>query len=121
VAADGEKPLARVGTASGPPTVAYIEGIAASTWGVDQEQLKEAIERFDGDEDARHVVARQARDLADSGRIAEDFDYELTVDAVVDNLAEAPDEHSLVERWNWWIGSLEVSHGGYNEFRVRRV
>jgi hypothetical protein len=87
--------------------------------GVDQSRLKSALERYDGSEETRHVVARQARDLADSGRIAEDFDYELTVADVLDNLDDAPDGHTLAERWNWWIGSLEVSHGGYHEFRVR--
>lgn len=88
---------------------------------MDQDRLKEALEQFDADEDARHVIARQARDLADAGRFEADFGDELTVDEVVSNLEDAPDGHSLVERWNWWIGSLEVSHGGYNEFRVRRV
>jgi hypothetical protein len=87
--------------------------------GVDQSRLKSALERYDGSEETRHVVARQARDLADSGQNAEDFDYELTVADVLDNLDDAPDGHTLAERWNWWIGSLEVSHGGYHEFRVR--
>ena len=87
---------------------------------MDTERLKTALERFEGGEERRHVVARQARDLADSGRIAEDFGYDLTVDDVLDNLDDAPEGHTLVERWNWWIGSLEVSHGGYHEFRVRR-
>jgi hypothetical protein len=87
---------------------------------VDHARLNSALERFEGSEETRHVVARQARDLADSGRIAEDFGYELTVADVLDNLDDAPDGHTLAERWNWWIGSLEVSHGGYHEFRVRR-
>jgi hypothetical protein len=87
---------------------------------VDHERLKTALERYEGDEERRHVVARQARDLADSGRIADHFGERLTVEAVLDNLDDAPDGHTLVERWNWWIGSLEVSHGGYHEFRVRR-
>ncbi|PSP50055.1 hypothetical protein BRC67_07540 [Halobacteriales archaeon QH_3_68_24] len=87
---------------------------------MDHERLKTALERFEGGEETRHVVARQARDLADSGRIAEDFGYELGVEDVLDNLADAPEGHTLAERWNWWIGSLETSHGGYHEFRVRR-
>jgi len=65
------------------------------------------------------VVARQARDLADSGQVAEDLGFELTVDAVLSELDDAPADHSLVERWNWWIGSLELSHGGYEQFQVR--
>ncbi len=65
------------------------------------------------------AVSRQARDLADSGRVAEDLGFELTVDAVVSNLRDAPDDHALVERWNWWLGALDLSHGGYLRFRVR--
>lgn len=74
---------------------------------------------FDGDEQTRRAISRQARDLADSGRIEEDFGYELTVDAIVDHLEDAPDAHSLVERWNWWVGSLDLSEGGYQRFHVR--
>lgn len=88
---------------------------------MDQERLTDALESFEGSADARRVVARQARDLADSGLIAEDFGYELAVEDVVSNLEDAPDGHTLVERWNWWIDALEVSHGGYGQFRVRRL
>lgn len=76
-------------------------------------------EEFDGTEAGRRAVSRQAQDLADSGRIAEELGYELTVKTVVENLADAPEDHDLVERWNWWIGSLELSHGNYQRFRVR--
>ncbi|MCU4718556.1 hypothetical protein [Halapricum hydrolyticum] len=74
---------------------------------------------FGATDRAAHVVARQARDLADSGQITSDFDYELTAAVVVSNLRDAPAEYSLVERWNWWLGSLELSHGGYEQFRIR--
>jgi len=74
---------------------------------------------FGGSEQVRRAVARQARDLADSGRIEDGFGYELTADAVVDHLADAPDDHSLLDRWNWWIGSLELADGSYQRFRVR--
>ncbi|MFB6165005.1 MAG: hypothetical protein ABEJ31_07585 [Haloarculaceae archaeon] len=84
----------------------------------------EALERaladaFGGTDAARHVVARQARDLADAGKIEAELGYELTVDDVVGNMADAPDDYAVVERWNWWLGSLELSHGGYDRFRVR--
>ena len=75
--------------------------------------------RFDADEQAACVVARQARDLADSGRFVSDLGLELTVETVVSNLEDAPADATLVERWNWWLGSLELSHGGYEQFRVR--
>ena len=69
----------------------------------------------------RRVVARQAGDLADSGAYDADAGVALTPQAIVSNLAEAPDDHGLVERWNWWMGALDLAHGGYERFRVRRL
>jgi hypothetical protein len=87
---------------------------------VDRQRLEsELADRYDADEEMRRVVARQAQDLADSGRITEDFGFELTVDDVLANLADGPDDHSLAECWNWWMGSLDLSHGGYDRFHVR--
>lgn len=86
---------------------------------VNQERLERELERFDGDADARHVVARQAQDLADSGALEADLGIDLDAETVVDELADAPADYSLVERWNWWMGSLELSQRGYEEFRVR--
>ncbi len=80
---------------------------------------RELETQFGGDEQTRRAISRQARDLADSGRIAADFDYELTVDTVIGHLTDAPDEHTLVERWNWWVGSLDLSKGSYQRFQVR--
>lgn len=80
---------------------------------------RELIGAFDGDAETVRVVARQASDLADSGQYDADFDGELTVADVVDNLEDAPEGYSLVERWNWWVGALELSHGGYTRFDVR--
>ena len=89
---------------------------------MDRTRLERELEAFDGgaDADARRVVARQAGDLADAGRYEADFGAPLTVETVVANLRDAPRDHGLVERWNWWVGALEVSHGGYDQFRVRR-
>lgn len=75
---------------------------------------------FDATEAERRVVARQAVDLHDSGRYAEVSGVELAVDDVVAALREAPDDLGMVERWNWWIGALELAHGGFEPFRVRR-
>jgi len=87
---------------------------------VQRQQLLDELEvAFGGSERARHIVARQARDLADSGRLQEDMDVEVTADTVVSHMADAPAEYSLVERWNWWIGSLDLSYGGYRRFSVR--
>jgi hypothetical protein len=71
--------------------------------------------------DQRRVVARMAGDLGDSGRYREVKEQELTPQAVVSNMEDAPDDHGLVERWNWWIGALDLAHGEYVEFRVRGV
>jgi hypothetical protein len=87
---------------------------------MERAQLETALaSTFDGDERLCRAISRQARDLADSGRIRADFGYELTADAVVDHLEDAPDDHTLAERWNWWIGSLDLSHGEYQRFHVR--
>ena len=75
---------------------------------------------FDGDSDELRVVVRGAGDLHDSGRYVETHGRELSVDRVISNLAEAPDDYGLVERWNWWIGALELAHGGYERFSIRR-
>ena len=74
---------------------------------------------FGGTERARQVVARQARDLSDAGYIAEDLDFELTVEDVIEHLQDAPEDHTLIERWNWWLSSLELSHGGNNRCEGR--
>jgi len=96
-----------------------FKGDAGDGRTVNREQLERELERFEGDADARRVVARQARDLSDADFLADDLGLELDVDTVVDNLGDAPADHSLVERWNWWMGSLELSHGGYEQFEVR--
>jgi len=87
---------------------------------VDREQLVEQLDTaFGGSDRARRAISRQARDLADSGRIEESFEYELTVEAVISHLSDAPDEYGVIDRWNWWIGSLELANGEYQRFRVR--
>jgi hypothetical protein len=64
------------------------------------------------------VVVRQTTDLADSGRYEADAGRPLTADAVIEGLEDAPEE-GLVERWNWWVSSLEFAYGDYAEFGVR--
>lgn len=88
---------------------------------MDRERLETELERaFGGTPAERRVVARQAADLADSGRAEADRGHPLTVGEVVEQLADAPDE-SLPSRWNWWLGSLDVAYGGYAEFQIRRL
>ncbi len=73
-----------------------------------------------GEPGERRVVVRQALDLADAGRWAETHDGErLTVDRVVGELEQAPSGEGLADRWNWWIGALELAHGGFEPFAVR--
>ena len=85
----------------------------------DAAALTAGLVTFGGEEAERRAVARHARDMADSGRYAADAGVELTPEHVVVQLADAP-EGSPADRWNWWLGALEVAHGGYVEFRVRR-
>ena len=72
----------------------------------------------------RRVVARAAGDLADDGRFGETRGAALTPQTVVGELAEAPEdvaalEGDLVARWNWWVGALDLAHGGYDPFRIQ--
>ena len=75
-------------------------------------------ETFDPAPGALRVVVRQATDLADAGRYEADTGDAFTADIVLEGLGDAPDE-GLVERWNWWLGSLEFAYGDYAEFQVQ--
>jgi hypothetical protein len=89
---------------------------------LDPAELDAALaERFGGTDAERRVVVRQARDLADSGKVARDRETPLTVPEILENLADAPEGDSLASRWNWWLGALEVAYGGYAEFQVQAV
>lgn len=83
-------------------------------------RLELALEREFGGE--AKVVVRQAVDLRDSGYYREDAGEKLSVDAVADHLRDAPEDCTdAVERWNWWLGSLELAYGArYGRFTVRR-
>ncbi|AEH38150.1 hypothetical protein [Halopiger xanaduensis] len=87
---------------------------------IDPDRLETRLrEEFDGTEGESRVVVRQAVDLADSGKYGDDIGTPLTTDAVLEELADAPDG-TPSERWNWWIGSLEVAYGGYERFGIRQ-
>jgi hypothetical protein len=87
---------------------------------IDQRFERRLDEEFDGNAGTRRVVARQARDLADSGQFEVHMDRELTAAVVVENLRDAPESLALPEKWNWWMGALELAYGGYDRFRVLR-
>jgi len=76
---------------------------------------------FGGSEAELRVVTRQIMDLVDSGKTVSDRGAELTVEEIVSHLQDAPDGSDLVERWNWWMGALDVAYGGYERFSVRFV
>ncbi|WP_255193249.1 hypothetical protein [Natronobeatus ordinarius] len=87
---------------------------------LDPDRLESRLQReFGGTAGEARVVVRQAVDLADSGRYAEDVGATLTNDVVIDELEDAPDG-TPADRWNWWIGSLELAYGSYERFGVRR-
>ena len=85
---------------------------------MDPDALADALVRFGGTDAERRVVARQARDLADAGVLERDRGHALTVETVVAELAEAP-SGGPADRWNWWVGALDVAYGGYEQFGVR--
>lgn len=83
-------------------------------------KLATALQKhFDGDARACRVVARQAGDLSDAGTYREDVCAALTPELVIEELEDAPEDGDVVERWNWWIGSLELAYGGYERYVVR--
>lgn len=86
----------------------------------DADSLTAELERFGGDESERRAVARNARDLADTGRYLTDTGVELTAEHVVEQLSDAR-EGGPADRWNWWLGSLEFAYGDYAEFQIRRL
>ncbi|MFA9425749.1 hypothetical protein [Natronorubrum sp. A-ect3] len=87
---------------------------------IDPERLESRLcEEFGGTTGESRVVVRQAVDLADSGRYQADVGATLTTDAVIEELSDAPDG-TPPERWNWWIGSLELAYGGYGQFGIRQ-
>lgn len=86
---------------------------------MDSEVLIERLDRFGGSEAERRAVARCARDLADADVFARDEGYDLTVERILNHLADAP-EGGPADRWNWWLGSLEAAYDDYARFQVRR-
>lgn len=87
---------------------------------MDRDELASALDKFDPQSGERRVVVRQAMDLADSGQFEADTGITLKSEVIVRNLRDAPDER-LPERWNWWIGSLEIAYGEYMQFQVQAV
>ncbi|MFB6112085.1 MAG: hypothetical protein ABEJ35_06075 [Halobacteriaceae archaeon] len=86
---------------------------------MDEAELITALAEFGGTTAERRGVARAARDLADSDQLPDDREGELTVDEVLAELRDAPDG-SPADRWNWWMGALDIAYGGYSQFQVRR-
>lgn len=87
---------------------------------LDPDRLELRLRReLGGTQSEARVVVRQAVDLHDSGRYEADVGVELTNDVVLEELADAPDG-TPADRWNWWMGALEIAYGGYERFGVRR-
>jgi hypothetical protein len=86
---------------------------------MNRRQLEAELEERFGESAGLGPVSRQAQDLAAAQQIDEDLGFELTIETIISNLEDAPEDHTVVERWNWWIRSLELSHGSYQRFRVR--
>ncbi len=89
---------------------------------MDTTRLEHTLNReFGGTNAELRVVTRQARDLVDSGQPTADRGHELTISELVGHLQDAPTGSTLIERWNWWMGALDVAYGGYERFSVRFV
>lgn len=86
--------------------------------GMDRELMMLHLRQaFGGSPEERRAVARTAGDLGDTDQLEADLGVALTPEVVVEQLSDAP-EGTPAERWNWWMGALEASHGGYRRFRV---
>jgi hypothetical protein len=86
----------------------------------DPERLDDALESaFGGEPGERRAVVRAARDLADSGQFRADRGDRLDVEGILEELRDAPDG-GPADRWNWWMGALDVAYGGYADFGVDR-
>ena len=77
-------------------TITYLSPHRHVTRRMDREELEARLAAEFGEVGLR-TVSRQARDLAESGRVAEDLGFEVTVETVVSNLQDAPDGHTLAE------------------------
>ena len=87
---------------------------------LDPGRLELRLQReFGGTRGQARVVVRQAVDLADAGRYEADVGATLTNDVVIEELSDAP-SGTPADRWNWWMGALEVAYGGYEQFAIRR-
>lgn len=89
---------------------------------MDRTRLERALaDEFGGTAAERRVVSRAATDLTDSGKPSRDRGHTLTVPETIRHLSDAPDDSSVVDRWNWWMGALDAAYGGYDYFTVRFV
>jgi hypothetical protein len=110
----GVESVAPVYPGGAPLGSAIQEGI------VDESDLLDRLETaFGGSRAERDAVARAARDLTTSGHFRTDTESELTAGRVIAELEDAPDG-GPAERWNWWMGALDVAYGGYADYQVRR-
>ncbi|MFB6105136.1 MAG: hypothetical protein ABEJ57_08700 [Halobacteriaceae archaeon] len=79
-------------------------------------QLRQA---YGGTVGERRAVARAAADLAASGQYVADTGVEMTPTRIIEELADAP-EGGPADRWNWWMGALDLAYGDYGRFTVHR-
>ncbi|NGM70170.1 hypothetical protein G6M89_14325 [Natronolimnobius sp. AArcel1] len=87
---------------------------------LDSDRLETRLnEAFGGSTGEARVVSRQATDLAESGQYETDTGIQLTADIVLEELTDAPGG-TPADRWNWWIGALEIAYGGYRVFGIRQ-
>ncbi|ELY94536.1 hypothetical protein [Natrialba taiwanensis] len=87
---------------------------------LDPDQLENRLhDEFSATESQVRVVVRQAIDLAEAGQYEADVGTAVTAAVVVAELGDAP-SGTVPERWNWWIGSLELAFGGYERFGIQR-
>lgn len=85
----------------------------------DELEFIAALEQFGGSRQERLAVARQARDLYDSGKVNESIDGTMTTTFLISELSDAP-SGTPADRWNWWIGAMNLAYGNFSQFQVRQ-
>ncbi|ELZ03883.1 hypothetical protein [Natrialba asiatica] len=87
---------------------------------LDPDRLENRLhDEFSATEPQVRIVVRQAVDLAEAGQYEADVGAAVTAGLVVAELGDAP-SGTVPERWNWWMGSLELAFGGYERFSIQR-
>lgn len=86
---------------------------------MDETKLRERLrESFDATQAEIDAVVREAKRVDRAGVWEDVIGEPLTAESLIDNLDIA--DRSLVNSWNWWLGTNAYGHQeNYEHFQVR--